>query len=105
MPSATTTDRVAKVNVVRSEKMSGVRRRAAAQHMVAYVDRLVGRFSGETSCLSLCWAVLDLFIGGARVLGYAPIESWIMPAITLAIRTIENPTRAFTIADLPRSIW
>lgn len=35
---------------------------------------------------------------------YAPIESWIIPAMTLAMRTMENPTRAFTMADLPRSI-
>ncbi len=33
-----------------------------------------------------------------------PIESWIIPAMTRASSTIENPTRALTIADLPRSI-
>jgi hypothetical protein len=29
----------------------------------------MGRFAGEASCLSLCWAVLDLIIVGAHGLG------------------------------------
>jgi putative transposase len=36
--------------------------------------KIIGRFPGETSCLSLCWAVLDLFIGGARGLGLTDLE-------------------------------
>ncbi len=28
--------------------------------------KVIGRFPGETSCLSLCWAVLDLVIAGAN---------------------------------------
>jgi putative transposase len=36
--------------------------------------KAIGRFPGETSCLSLCWAVLDLFIGGARGLGLTDLE-------------------------------
>jgi hypothetical protein len=32
------------------------------------------RFPGETSCLSLCWAVLDIFIPGARGLGLSDLE-------------------------------
>jgi len=28
--------------------------------------KVIGRFPGETSCLSLCWAVLDLFMASAR---------------------------------------
>ena len=37
---------------------------------------LVGliRFPGETSCLSLWWAVLDVFIAGARGLGLSDLE-------------------------------
>jgi len=31
--------------------------------------KVIGTFPGETSCLSLCWAVLDLFIASARGLG------------------------------------
>jgi putative transposase len=36
--------------------------------------KVIGRFPGEASCLSLCWAVLDLFIGGARGLGLTDLE-------------------------------
>jgi len=36
--------------------------------------KVIGRFPGETSCLSLCWAVLDLFLAGARGLGLTDIE-------------------------------
>ena len=36
--------------------------------------KVIGRFPGETSCLSLCWAVLDLFIAGARGLGLSALE-------------------------------
>ncbi len=36
--------------------------------------KVIGRFPGETSCLSLCWAVLDLVIAGARGLGLTAIE-------------------------------
>jgi putative transposase len=36
--------------------------------------KVIGRFPGETSCLSVCWAVLDLFIAGARGLGLTELE-------------------------------
>ncbi len=36
--------------------------------------KVIGRFPGESSCLSLCWAVLDLAIAGARGLGLTAIE-------------------------------
>jgi len=36
--------------------------------------KVIGRFPGETSCLSLCWAVLDIFIAGARGLGLTDVE-------------------------------
>jgi hypothetical protein len=35
---------------------------------------VIGRFPGETSCLSLCWAVMDLFIAGARGLGLTDLD-------------------------------
>ena len=35
---------------------------------------MIGRFPGETSCLSLCWAVMDLVIAGARGLGLTSLE-------------------------------
>ncbi|HUG74234.1 MAG TPA: transposase, partial [Acidimicrobiia bacterium] len=31
--------------------------------------KVIGRFPGETSCLSLAWAVMDLVIAGGRGLG------------------------------------
>jgi putative transposase len=36
--------------------------------------KVIGRFPRETSCLSLCWAVLDLVIAGARGLGLTAFE-------------------------------
>src|SRR6266536_1186608 len=36
--------------------------------------KVIGRFPGETSCLSLCWAVLDLFLAGARGLALSDLE-------------------------------
>jgi len=36
--------------------------------------KVIGRFPGETSCLSLCWAVLDLIIAGARGLALTDFE-------------------------------
>src|SRR5712691_6103654 len=36
--------------------------------------KVIGRFPGETSCLSLCWAVLNVFIAGARGLGLSDLE-------------------------------
>ncbi len=36
--------------------------------------KVIGPFPGETSCLSLCWAVLDLFIASARGLALTALE-------------------------------
>jgi putative transposase len=36
--------------------------------------KVVGRFPGETRCLSLCWAVLDIFIADARGLGLSDLD-------------------------------
>ena len=35
---------------------------------------MIGRFPGETSCLSLCWAVLDLLIASTRGLALTALE-------------------------------
>ena len=35
---------------------------------------MIGRFPGETSCLSLCWAVLDLVLVGAQTLALTDLE-------------------------------
>jgi len=31
--------------------------------------KVIGRFPGETSCLAMAWAVMDLVIAGSRGLG------------------------------------
>ncbi len=36
--------------------------------------KVVGRFPGETSCLSLCWAVLDCIITSAHGLGLTELD-------------------------------
>lgn len=36
--------------------------------------KVIGRFPGESSCLSLCWAVLDLIIAGAHGLGLTQLD-------------------------------
>ncbi len=36
--------------------------------------KVIGRFPGETSCLSMCWAVLDIFIASSRGLGLAELD-------------------------------
>ena len=36
--------------------------------------KVIGRFPGETSCLSLCWAVLDLVIDAAHGLGLTELD-------------------------------
>jgi len=44
------------------------------QELLAELQVNIGRFPGETSCLSLCWAVLDLVIAGARGLGLSDLD-------------------------------
>ena len=36
--------------------------------------KMIGRFPGETSCPSLCWAVLDCTITSAHALGLAELD-------------------------------
>jgi transposase-like protein len=36
--------------------------------------KVIGRFPGETSCLSLCWAVLDLVIASSHGLGLTDLD-------------------------------
>ncbi len=36
--------------------------------------KVIGRFPAETSCLSLCFAVVDLFIASARGLALTALE-------------------------------
>jgi len=53
--------------------------------------KVIGRFPGETSCLSLCWAVLDLFIVSARGLALNAQEHRQLAQIRAA-RTAQTPT-------------
>ena len=36
--------------------------------------KVIGRFPGETSCLSLCWAVLDLVISHSNNVTFTDLE-------------------------------
>jgi putative transposase len=53
--------------------------------------KVIGRFPGETSCLSLCWAVLDIFIAGARGLGLSDLEYRQVVQLKLARAYPNNP--------------
>ena len=52
---------------------------------------MIGRFPGETSCLSLCWAALDLFIASARALALTALEHRQLARMR-AGRTAQTPT-------------
>ncbi len=43
--------------------------------------KVIGRFPGETSCLSLAWAVMDLVIAGGRGLGLTLVEHHAIAAL------------------------
>jgi transposase-like protein len=58
--------------------------------------KVIGRFPGETSCLSLCWAVLDLVIAGARGLGLTDLERHEIAAVR--VRGEHGRTHARQIA-------
>ena len=70
------------------------------------------RFPGETSCLSLCWAVLDLFIASARGLALRALEHRQLAemragrrAATPEALTAENVTAAQAILSLSSRCW
>lgn len=46
--------------------------------------KVIGRFPGETSCLSLAWAVMDLVIAGGRGLGLTLAEHHAIAALVAA---------------------
>jgi transposase-like protein len=48
--------------------------------------KVIGRFPGETSCLSLCWAVLDLVIAGANRVRFDELDR----QLTARIATEQN---------------
>lgn len=49
--------------------------------------KVIGRFPGETSCLTLAWAVMDLVIAGGRGLGLTLPERHVIAAIIAARST------------------
>jgi transposase-like protein len=57
--------------------------------------KVIGRFPGETSCLSLAWAVMDLVIASAKGLGLDRLERHTIAAIVAAR---SSPTTAELVA-------
>ena len=49
--------------------------------------KVIGRFPGETSCLSLCWAVMDLVIAAGRGLALTDFEHQQLAQMRAARRT------------------
>ena len=48
--------------------------------------KVIGRFPGETSCLTMAWAVMDLVIAGSRGLGLTLPERHAIAAL-VAVRS------------------
>ena len=55
--------------------------------------KVIGRFPGETSCLSLRWAVLDLVVGGARGLGLTDLERQELAALRVGRAQARAPAQ------------
>jgi acetylornithine deacetylase/succinyl-diaminopimelate desuccinylase-like protein len=53
--------------------------------------KVIGRFPGEASCLSLCWAVLDLIIAGARGIGVTHLDQRHIARLRTAHRAVDEP--------------
>jgi transposase-like protein len=59
--------------------------------------KVMGRFPGEASCLSLCWAVMDLVIAGARGLGLTSFDHAELARLQAA-RDVSSPETLVQIA-------
>jgi hypothetical protein len=46
--------------------------------------KVIGRFPGETSCLTMAWAVMDLVIAGGRGLGLTLLDRHQVAALIAA---------------------
>jgi len=55
--------------------------------------KVMGRFPGETSCLSLSWAVMDLVIAGGRGLGLSVADHHAIAAL-VAARSVPSTVQA-----------
>ena len=53
--------------------------------------KVIGRFPGEASCLSLCWAVMDLVIAGARGMGLTSFDQPQLAQLKSQRATIRDP--------------
>jgi putative transposase len=53
--------------------------------------KVIGRFPGETSCLSLCWAVLDLVIDAAHGLGLTDFDRQLLAKMALERQDAQQP--------------
>ena len=49
--------------------------------------KVIGRFPGETSCLTMAWAVMDLIIAGARGFGLTLVDRHAI-AVLIAARSV-----------------
>jgi len=61
--------------------------------------KVIGRFPGETSCLSLCWAVMDLVIAAGRGLALTDFEHQQLAQMRAARRT-QSPANPKVVQDL-----
>jgi putative transposase len=52
--------------------------------------KVIGRFPGETSCLSLCWAVLDLVIAAGHGLGLSDLDHQRLARLAAARASAED---------------
>jgi hypothetical protein len=55
--------------------------------------KVIGRFPGETSCLTMAWAVMDLVIAGSRGLGLTLPERHQITALSAARSTPQMEER------------
>ena len=55
--------------------------------------KVIGRFPGEASCLTMAWAVMDLVIAGARGLGLTLPDRHAI-AVLVAARSVPQTDQA-----------
>ena len=55
--------------------------------------KVIGRFPGETSCLTMAWAVMDLVIAGVRGLGLTLPDRHAI-AVLVAARAVPETAEA-----------
>lgn len=53
---------------------------------------MIGRFPGESSCLSLCWAVLDLVISHSNRVAFTNLERKALERILTSQHASEHDT-------------